>query len=363
MDTRSLVHIPPRQRGESGGKHHERIAVSRMTASRFLLIAALLLASVPVPAATAGERLEAAVAALGERERSHNLVVAVDGERVAPRNFRGPGLREPANTKSLAKTFIAALVGAAIEQGAVAGVDQPVVELLGDRVPAGAPEGIERVTVGHLLSMQAGLERTSGANYGAWVSSEDWVADALARPFVDEPGGRMLYSTGNTHILSGALTAATGRSTLALAREWLGEPLNITIPAWQTDPQGVYFGGNNMSLSPLALLQLGELYRLDGVIDGRRVLPGDWVEQSWTPRGQSRYHDGYYGYGWFITDLAGEAVYFGWGYGGQFLYVVPDLALTVVLTSDPTPPAARSAHLRRVHAILDDSLLPAIRDR
>lgn len=332
----------------------------RTSGLRWLVLTALLLAGGSVPAAP-GERLEAAVAAFGALERSHNLVVAVAGERVVERNFRGPGLREPANTKSLAKSFLAALVGAAIEQGAVAGVDQPVVELLGERVPAGAPDGIERVTVGHLLSMQAGLERTSGANYGAWVSSDDWVADALARPFVDEPGGRMLYSTGNSHILSGALTAATGRSTLALAREWLGEPLNITIPAWQTDPQGVYFGGNNMSLSPSALLQLGELYRRDGVIDGRRVLPAGWVAESWTPRGQSRYHDGDYGYGWFITELAGVPAYFGWGYGGQFLYVVPELALTLVLTSDPTPPAERSDYLERVHAIMIDHLLPAIR--
>lgn len=336
--------------------------MARMTAWTGFLIAALLLANGPASAARS-DRLEDAVSALGELERSHNLVVAVDGERVVERHFRGPDLRAPANTKSLAKTFLAALVGAAIEQGAVVGVDQPVVELLGERVPAGAPAGIERVTVGHLLSMQAGLERTSGANYGAWVSSDDWVADALARPFVEEPGGRMLYSTGNSHILSGALTAATGRSTLALARAWLGAPLNITIPAWQTDPQGVYFGGNNMSLSPLALLQLGELYRLDGVVDGRRVLPADWVKKSWTPRGQSRYHDGHYGYGWFITELAGEQAYFGWGYGGQFLYVVPDLALTVVLTSDPTPPVERGAHLQRVHRIMAESLLPAIRAR
>ncbi len=57
---------------------------------------------------------------------------------------------------------------------------------------------MERISIGHLLSMQAGLERTSGRNYGAWVASRDWVRDALGRPFVDEPGGAMLYSTGST---------------------------------------------------------------------------------------------------------------------------------------------------------------------
>ena len=318
-----------------------------------------LLSGLPANAAS----LEKGIAALGELERSHNLVMAVEGEVVVERHFRGPGLHEPANTKSVAKTFMAALVGASIERGLVTGVDQPVVELLGDRVPENAPAGIESITVGHLLSMQSGLERTSGSNYGAWVSSEDWVADALARPFVDEPGGRMLYSTGNSHILSGALTEASGRSTLELARAWLGEPLGIRIPAWDTDPRGVYFGGNNMLLTPHALLRLGELYRQDGLVNGERILPEGWVEQSWQARGQSQYHDGEYGYGWFVTELDGEASYFGWGYGGQFLYVIPGLDLTLVLTSDPTPPTDRGRHLRRVHEIVAEQILPAVRAR
>ena len=42
------------------------------------------------------------------------------------------------------------------------------------------------------------------------------------------------------------LTRATGKSTLANARAWLGEPLGIAIPAWPGDPQGIYFGGSNI---------------------------------------------------------------------------------------------------------------------
>ena len=76
----------------------------------------------------------------------------------------------------------------------------------------------------------------------------------------------MLYSTGSYHLLSAALTQASGRSTLALARDWLGEPLGIEIPPWTRDPQGFYLGGNNMMLSPRALLRFGEMYRA-----GRRL--------------------------------------------------------------------------------------------
>ena len=75
---------------------------------------------------------------------------------------------------------------------------------------------------------------------------------ALA-PFVDEPGAPMLYSNGNSHLLSAILTRASRRSTLQLALESLGPPLGITIPAWQRDPQGIYLGCNEMALSPRAM--------------------------------------------------------------------------------------------------------------
>src|SRR5690606_8925781 len=120
---------------------------------------------------------------------------------------------------------------------------------------------------------------------GRWVQSRDWVAHVLSRPLVDEPGGRMLYSTGNTHVLSAVLSRATGRSTLDLARDWLGEPLGIDIPPWERDPQGIYLGGNNMALSPRALLRLGELYRNGGTHGGVRIFAEEWVKASWTPRG------------------------------------------------------------------------------
>ncbi|MDN3517036.1 serine hydrolase [Aquisalimonas lutea] len=290
-------------------------------------------------------------------ERFHSLLVVHHGEPVIEHVVRGPGLDTPVNIKSLSKTVLATLVGIAIDRGVIRGAGQPVTELLGPRVPADAPAGLDAVTVGHLLSMQAGLERVSGAGYGAWVSSDNWVEYALSRPMVGEPGGRMRYSTGNTHVLSAALVEQTGRSTLALARDWLGEPLQITIPDWQRDPQGIHFGGNNMRLSPRALARFGEMIRQGGRYRGTRVVSEAWIRASWQPRGRSRFNNDQYGYGWFITDLSGHAAYYGWGFGGQMLYVVPERALTVVMTSDPTPPSSGTAYLRRLEDVVD-GLLP-----
>ncbi|APX94994.1 6-aminohexanoate hydrolase [Halomonas sp. 1513] len=289
-------------------------------------------------------------------DRVHALVVAHDGEIVLEHHQGGPGTTTPANVKSLSKTVLAALTGAAIHAGVIEDDDQPLVELLGDRVPADADSRVNEITVGHLLALQAGLERTSGGNYGAWVASPDWVADALRRPFVDEPGGRMLYSTGSSHLLSAALTQASGESTLALARRLLGEPLSIDIPAWARDPQGIYFGGNDMLLSPRALIQIGELYRHDGQLNGQRILPEDWVERSWTARGSSPWTNDGYGYGWFVTTLGGEAAYYGRGFGGQALFVVPERALTIAITADPNPPSPGGQFQRQLNGLVETLL-------
>jgi CubicO group peptidase (beta-lactamase class C family) len=306
------------------------------------------------------KRLEDLAERAGEIENLRALIVSHNGNVVAEKAIRGPALDRPVNIKSASKTVMSALVGIAIDKGVLKGAEQPLASVLEASIPKEADERVGEITVGQLLSMQAGLERTSGRNYGAWVSSVNWVRYVLSRPFVDEPGGRMLYSTGSTHLLSAMLTRASKRSTLDLAREWLGEPLEIQIPPWTRDPQGIFLGGNEMALSPRALLRVGEMYRLGGTIDGKRVLAESWIRESWTPRTASPFTGDRYGYGWFIRQVREHPVYYAWGYGGQMLYVVPSLALTVVMTSDPTEPSRSDGHLQALHALLADSIMPAV---
>ena len=291
--------------------------------------------------------------------RLHALIVARHGDVQAAKAFRGPGLERAVNVKSVSKSVIAALVGAAIGRGLVKGTDVPVADYLADRLPPSPDPRLRRVTIGNLLSMQAGLERTSGRNYGRWVKSPDWVRHALSRPFADEPGGRMLYSTGNSHLLSAILTRVGAKSTHALAVEWLGRPLGIDIPPWQRDPQGIYFGGNNMVLSPMALLRFGELYRQDGVHDGRRILPVGWVRQSWTPRTQSFYSGDDYGYGWFLTEMCSERVAYARGFGGQFVFVVPGTGQTIVVTSDTNSRTREGGYFDALMELVGDGLVAA----
>lgn len=321
-----------------------------------LLVTPLMAFATPVRAEKSATLFPGLAEQAAGLERLHSLVIAVDGEPVFSQAFRGPGTDEPANIKSLSKTVLSAVVGMAIDRGVLESVDQPIADILD--MPGNASVRVNEVTISHLLSMQAGLQRTSGRFYGEWVNSDNWVDYALSRPFVAEPGAEMLYSTGSYHLLSAALTASTGQSTLEVIRDWLGNPLGIRIRPWMKDPQGIYFGGNEMRLSPMALLKIGELYRNDGVYDGKQLLSPEWIDQSWTQRGTSRYTDDRYGYGWFVTDLGGHRAYYGRGYGGQMLYVFPGLEMTVVMTSDPQPPASPS-FMQEQNALLEEFVIPA----
>lgn len=303
-------------------------------------------------------RMQAAVQRARTLPRLRALIVARNGETLAEQRFAGPALDTPVNIKSASKSVLSALAGIAIGRGVLTGVDQKIAPVLRADLPAQPDPRLADIDVSDLLTMRAGLGRTSGPNYGAWVASPNWVRYALARPFDDEPGGRMLYSTGSSHLLSAVLTRASGRSTHALAAEWLGTPLGIAIPQWPRDAQGVYFGGNDMLMSPRALLRFGELYRNDGVVAGSRILPAGWVAQSWQPRTMSPFNGHGYGYGWFAKTVGGHEVRFAWGYGGQMLFVVPSLALTVVMISDPSP-QERGDHVDRLHALLDEAIIPA----
>jgi len=170
----------------------------------------------------------------------------------------------------------------------------------------------------------------------------------------------MLYSTGNSHLLSAILTRATGRSTHDLARDWLGAPLSIDIPAWDRDPQGIYFGGNNMLLSPRALLRFGEMYRRGGTIDGTRVLSEDWIAASWTPRTRSPFSGDAYGYGWFLRDLGGgRMAAYAHGFGGQFVIVIPSLAMTVVVISGTGTRLRVDGYGDDLWSLVEDGLVPA----
>jgi CubicO group peptidase (beta-lactamase class C family) len=116
-----------------------------------------------------------------------------------------------------------------------------------------------------------------------------------------------------------------------------------------------------MLLTPKQMLAFGELYLNRGRANGRQIVPEAWVDASLTRLTVSRRQaDRYYGYGWWSRTLAGHDVYYAWGYGGQFIFVVPTLDMTIVATSSTSPGDERRDHRDSVYDLVEQVIIPRV---
>ena len=313
--------------------------------------------------AAEAEEVDAAAQTL---PRLHSLLVSLRGELQFEGYYNGRGRDRLANIKSASKSVISALVGIAVDRRLIPDVQTPIATYFPEL--ASDPDARKaEITVEHLLTMRPGLEGTSNRNYGAWVTSRDWVRHALARPMFAAPGAEMEYSTGNTHLLSAILTKAADQTTRQFANEVLATPLGFTLAQWPRDPQGIYFGGNDMLLTPRQMLAFGELYLNEGRVGGEQVLSQRWVQQScegvernrrpgpaFDPDGNvDPLRDRQYGYGWWVHQIGDYETCFAWGYGGQYIFVLPELDVVLVATSSPDVSDERRDHRRTLFDILE----------
>jgi CubicO group peptidase (beta-lactamase class C family) len=325
----------------------------------------------PAPVALHVDRIDAAARTL---PRLHSLLVSRRSEVIFERYYNGRGRDRLANIKSASKSVIAALVGIALDRKLIPDIKTPIVTYFPE-LAKDADARKRAITVEHLLMMRPGLEGTSNRNYGAWVTSRNWVRHALARPMFAAPGEEMEYSTGNSHLLSAILTQATGKSTWQFANEMLARPLGFSLAPWPRDPQGIYFGGNDMLMTPRQMLAFGELYLNGGLVNGQRLLPSRWIDQSCEGRSRNRrpgnpgpnadgfvdpMRDRQYGYGWWVYEIGGVDTCFAWGYGGQYVFVFPALDVVVVTTSSPDVSEERRGHRRVVFDILEELVVTPI---
>jgi len=236
---------------------------------------------------------------------------------------------------SCAKSVVGTLIGMTIDRDLLAGVDVPVVEILADDTPATVDDLKASMTVEDLLTMSTGLECRDSYLYDwagmqAMVASDNWVAHVLALPMSEEPGARFEYCNGSSMLLSAVLSEVTGMSAADFAAEVLFGPLGISDYEWPAGPRGVTIGMGELRLRPDDLAKLGLLYLREGRWEGDRLVPRRWVEDSTTPRIESRTLSDHYGYQWWVDD-SGYAMALGGG--GQYLIVVPDQRLVVVFTA------------------------------
>ncbi len=291
-------------------------------------------------------------------------MVQRDGELIIDAHRSGMRAGRATNVKSVGKSIVSLLVGIAIERGYLRGVDQPIGDFFPDYFEHRPDPVKQSITLEDLLTMRAGLASTSRRNYGRWVQSDDWAEYVLDQPLIAAPGGAMIYSTGSSHLLSVILTRATGMSTRTFAERHLFEPLGIALGGWDRDPQGYYLGGNNMALSPAALLRIGTMVMNGGVYDGKQVVPRAWIDESMRIYTRSRYNPYDYGYGWWQMKLDGVSVRFAWGNGGQYIVMIPALATVVAIASRSGGPVGESRASRyRLFDFIENRLIGYLRNQ
>ncbi len=234
---------------------------------------------------------------------------------------------------SCTKSVLSALVGIAIDRGDLPGLDTPVLSFFPDYEVANLDADKRALTLGHLLTMSAGLKTKDSYLYN-WVglgkmrASENWAQYVLDLPVATKPGSRFEYSNGVSELIAIILQKATGQSAADYAREHLFEPIGIVDYTWQGSRPDDSWGYSGLSLDPLGMARLGYLYLRGGEWDGKQVVPATWVQSSTSPQITAGTMAKSYGYQWWV----GDDMFMMQGYGGQFVYVLPAQDLVVVFT-------------------------------
>lgn len=316
-----------------------------------------------------------------------SILVVRDGVLAYERYWDGADAEDGHDVRSVTKSVVGALVGIAIEDGAIDSLDSTVGELLGDHLPPEADPRMAGVTVRHLLSMTSGLpaDDTSIAGDPTLFDEINQAADpvraVLGLPLVADPGVRWAYSNASSDLLAVIVADATGRSLLDYARERLFGPLGIetddayeptvvgwpptpeqieryaaSAVAWPTNAQGYHWGGAGLRLPARDLAKFGFLYLNEGRWDGRQIVPADFVRRSSVRGDASTGSRDSYGWQWWIADGTEPPAYFARGYGGQVIEVVPSLDLVAVVTADPEVPRGDG------HTLVSTFIVPAAED-
>jgi CubicO group peptidase (beta-lactamase class C family) len=257
------------------------------------------------------------------------LLVARDGRLVFERYYNGAGPDDRFDLQSVTKTVVSTLVGIAAGDGRLS-VDEPLRRVFPDQIAAARDTRIRAMPLRDLLRMTSGWDDTNPAEFAFAI---DPVRVLLGRRLADRPGRRFAYDNGSYHLLSAAVTAATGKRASAYARERLWGPMHVTDAPWQEDDAGLSLGPGGLYLHARDLAKLGHLFLHGGRWGDRQLVPERYVREATKPQSEGGPPGGTrYGYGWWITSSPRgyEAI----GYGGQILLVVPSLDLVVVALTD-----------------------------
>jgi CubicO group peptidase (beta-lactamase class C family) len=271
----------------------------------------------------------------------YSLLIIKNGRLVFEDYYSFGEQEKIAPVHSVTKSVISILIGIAIDQGRITSVDQKVSEFFPEFFTKDINPLKKDISIRHLLTMTPGFEWSDrGEILWEWFFSSDFIKFTLDLDLESPPGEKFTYSSAVSHILSGILTRATGMTALEFGRKYLFNPLGIEDVKWTQSPKGFNRGGSSLQLKARDMAKIGFLYLNNGIWENKPIVSETWVKKS--TKFQVKADFGYgYGYQWWIKDVNGCPSYRAWGRGGQFIVVIPNLDIVIVVTSKfefPLPP-------------------------
>ena len=234
---------------------------------------------------------------------------------------------------SITKSITSALVGIAIDKGQIRNVKQPILDFFPKHVAQNTDNRKKAITIEHLLTMSSGLDCRDSYNYyyeglRQLESSSDWIQFMIDLPMAETPGTHFNYCNGGTFLLSAILQKQTGMNLHMFAEKYLFGPLGITGIDWPSNPQGISIGYDKLHMRPYDLAKIGYLYLKNGLWEDKQIISSKWIKDS-TRKHISTGEPFGYGYQWWTSE---SNQYHAMGYGGQYIFAVPDHNVVAVLT-------------------------------
>lgn len=279
------------------------------------------------------------------------IVILKNGKTLYESYFNGYTAAEAVHVASVTKSIFSALIGIAIENGYIKSIDQKVLDFFPDYTIHSNENTIQNVTIKHMLTMTAPYKYITEP-YEEFFASENWINAALDLLGGKGRIGQFTYSAIiGTHILAGILVKATGQTVFDFAAEKLFSPLDIQVAhnvvlhnkeeqlafftdkkvsGWVSDPQGINTAGWGLTLTPMDMAKIGQLYLQGGIWKGRQIIPVGWISES--TKEHSSWDKLSYGYMWWIIDDR-EQIYAAMGDGGNVIYVNTKKKMVVSIAS------------------------------
>lgn len=225
--------------------------------------------------------------------RALGVVVSQNGEQIARHTWDGACRR---NVYSASKSFTSAAVGIALKEGLLS-LEERLTEAFPKELPQQVPENLQKATVRDLLTMCLGQpESFLMGDFRPYYPERNWVKLSLAQPFTDPPGTRFVYNNVGPYLAGVLVQRRAGCDLVHYLMPRLFEPMDIQLPTWENDPQGLTFGAGGLFLTLDELHKFGLLYLQNGRWNGKQLVPEAWVAESTKKQADN----GSYGYGYLF---------------------------------------------------------------